>query len=72
MARRHNPVQQWKEATQFCKDYNMFIVEKSGKYHLYRRVEGSDKPTYLGNRGSVAGIRTMAEKCAGSRVSNAH
>lgn len=63
MARQHNPLQQWKEAQQIARDYNMFIVEKDEQYLLYRKYP---KPTFIGKRGSVEGIRVLAEKCAGS------
>ena len=69
MAREHNPLQQWKEARQIASDYNMFIVEKDGEYMLYRKAP---RTVYIGKRGSVEGIRTMVEKCAGSKPGNAH
>lgn len=69
MARQHNPLQQWKEAKQIASDYNMFIVEKGGQYLLYRKTP---RPVLIGKRGSVEGIRSMVEKCAGSNPSNAH
>lgn len=69
MARQHNPLQQWKEAQHIARDYNMFIVEKDGQYLLYRKLAG--RPLYLGKRGSVAGIRTLVEKCAGSKTEKA-
>lgn len=65
MARQHNPLQQWKEAKQIASDYNMFIVEKDEQYLLYRKYP---KPTFIGKRGSVEGIRVLVEKCAGSET----
>lgn len=69
MARQHNPLQQWKEAQQIARDYNMFIVEKGDQYLLYRKQ--SSRPVYLGKRGSIPGIRTLVEKCAGSKTEKA-
>lgn len=67
MARQHNPLQQWKEAKQIASDYNMFIVEKGDAYLLYRKTP---RPVYIGKRGSVEGIRTLVEKCAGSTTAS--
>lgn len=67
MARQHNPLQQWREAQQIAADYNMFIVHKGDKYVLYRKLP--TRPVYLGQRGSVSGIRALVEKCAGSETS---
>lgn len=68
MARQHNPLQQWKEAQQIARDYNMYIVEKGEQYLLYRKLSG--RPVFLGKRGSIPGIRTLVEKCAGSETSS--
>lgn len=69
MARQHNPMQQWKEAQQIALDYNMFIVQKGDKYLLYRKL--ATRPLFLGQRGSVPGIRAFVEKCAGSKPEQA-
>ena len=69
MAIQRTDAQAWKETQQFCKDYNMFISEKGGKYHLYRKMP--NRPVYLGSRGSVEGIRSLVEKCAGSKQEKA-
>lgn len=69
MARQHNPLQQWKEAQQIARDYNMFISQKGDKYLLYRKTPS--RPVYLGQSGSVSGIRTLVEKCSGSTMDKA-
>lgn len=71
MAIQRTNSQAWKEAQQFCSDYNMFIVEKNEQYLLCRKYP---RPTFIGKRGSVEGIRHLVEKAAGSKDTsrNAH
>ena len=60
--RERNPLQVLKEAKQIAFDHAMFVVEKSGKYLLYRK--GQIKNIYLGSRGSVDGLRALVSRCA--------
>ena len=61
--RERNPLQVLKEAKQIAIDYGMFVVEKSGKYLLYRKNPA--RAIYLGSRGSVDGLRAFVVRCAG-------
>lgn len=59
---RHSPLQQLKEAKQIALDHHMFVVERPGKYLLYR--QGKPNNIYLGARVSVENLRTFVERCA--------
>ena len=63
MATARNPLQVLKEAKQIAKDNGCFIQEKAGKYHVYRATQ--PKPTYLGNRGDVAALRSLVCRVTG-------
>lgn len=55
MARRHTPLQQFREAKQIAIDHGLFVVEKTGKYLLYR--QNPERPIYLGFRTTAEGLR---------------
>lgn len=56
------PTQALKEARQIAKDHGMFVVEKPGKFHLYRKSE--PKNIYLGFRSDIGEFRRFVERCA--------
>lgn len=68
---RHSPAQQLKEARQIARDHALLLVEKPiepGKtsYIVYRPLSDGRK-TFLGKRGTPAGIRAYVSKLAGFR-----
>lgn len=62
MSRQHSPQQQFKEAKQIAADHGLYVVEKAGKYLLYRR--NPQKPIYLGARSSAQSLRSFVCKIA--------
>ena len=60
--RNHSPQQQFKEARQIAADHNMFVVDKGGRFLLYRKAPA--RPVYLGMRADVAAFRSFVCKCA--------
>ncbi len=62
MPKQRNPLQVLKEAKQIAVDHAMFVVEKSGKYLLYRKNPA--RAIYLGARGSLNGIHALVMRCA--------
>jgi hypothetical protein len=62
MARTHTPLQQYKEARQIAADYGMFVVDKGGRYVLYRKTPV--RPVWLGSRANAAGLRSLVCRCA--------
>lgn len=62
MARQHTPLQQFREAQQIARDHGLFVIEKSGKYLLYRN--DPKRHIYIGARSSVQGLRSFVCKVA--------
>lgn len=62
MPKQRNPLQVLKEAKQIAVDHAMFVVEKSGKYLLYRKNPA--RAIYLGSRGSPDGLRALVTRLA--------
>lgn len=71
MARRHSPLQQFREACQIARDHGMHVVECKSRspkgprteYVVYRSLpDGRD--TRLGKRSTVAGLRAYVTHCA--------
>ena len=62
MARQHSPQQQFKEAKQIAKDHGLFVVEKAGRFLLYRA--NPQRPIYLGSRSSAQTLRSFVCKVA--------
>lgn len=65
MTRQHSAFQQFKEAQQLAKDHGMFVVDKGGRYLLYRKLPRRN--VYLGFRTTVESFRRFVADCAGSR-----
>lgn len=63
MTKVHTPAQQYKEARQIAADYGMFVVDKGGRFLVYRKT--SVRPVYLGQRSDAAGLRSFVCRCAG-------
>lgn len=59
---QRNPLQVLKEAKQIAQDHAMFVVERSGKFLLYR--VGKPNNIYVGSRASVTGLRSFVARCA--------
>jgi len=62
MTKTHTPLQQYKEAREIAKANGMFVVEKPGRYLLYR--QHSPRNVYLGFRSDVGDFRRFVEACA--------
>lgn len=62
---RHTPQQQFKEAKQIAIDHGCFVVEKGGRYLVYRKTKV--RPVYLGARTSAESLRAFV-----CRVTNFH
>lgn len=59
---QQTPIRAIKEAKQMARDNGMFVVEKSGRFILYRQATPSN--VYLGFRSDVAAFRRFVESCA--------
>lgn len=55
MARQHTPLQQFREAKQIASDHGLLVVEKAGRFLLYRN--SPERQVYLGFRTTAAGLR---------------
>lgn len=60
MATQRNPIQVLKEAKQIARDHGCFVVEKTGKYLVYRRTPTCN--VYVGARGTPDSLRTFVCK----------
>lgn len=65
MATQRNPLQLVKEAKQIAKDHGGMVIEKGGKFLVYRKT--FNHPAYLGSRGTPAALRAFV-----CRVTNFH
>lgn len=70
MTARHTPAQQYKEAREIARANGMFVVEKPGRFLLYR--ESKPRNLYLGFRSSVSEFRRFVESCAYSKKAASH
>ncbi|WP_341743116.1 hypothetical protein [Azonexus hydrophilus] len=70
MTARHTPAQQYKEAREIARANGMFVVEKPGRFLLYRQC--SPRNVYLGYRSDVGEFRRFVESCAGSKKAASH
>lgn len=57
---RHTPQQQFKEAKQIAKDHGCFVIERGGKYQVFRNT--GSKPAYLGARSTPESLRAFVCK----------
>lgn len=55
MASARNPIQVIKEAKQIARDHGCFVVEKPGRFLVYRRTP--TRNVYLGFRSDPAALR---------------
>ena len=60
MARQHSPQQQFKEAKQIANDFGLLVVEKAGRYQVYRRM--ATRNVFVGERGTPDGLRNFVCK----------
>lgn len=68
MARQHTPQQQFREAKQIAMDHGLFVVEKAGRFSVYRRNPlNPQKPTYVGACASAETLRRLVCKAANFR-----
>lgn len=69
MARRHTPLQQYKEACQIARDHGLLVVECKTKertdYVVYRDHPGAERRERVGKRSSVAALRLFVARLAG-------
>ena len=65
MASQRNPIQVLKEAKQIARDHGCFVVEKAGRYLVYRRTPVCN--VYLGSRGTPETLRPFV-----CRLTNFH
>ncbi len=61
--RRHSPLQQFNQACQIAKDNNMFVVDKDGRYFVYRKLP--DRNVCLGQCSSTETLFRKVSRCAG-------
>lgn len=59
---QQTPIRAIKEAKLMAKDFGMFVVEKPGRFLLYR--QGKTRNIFLGFRSDVAEFRRLVERCA--------
>lgn len=55
-----NPIQVLKEAKQIARDHGCFVVEKAGRYLVYRKTPG--RVVYLGFRSTPETLRPFVCK----------
>ena len=67
--RRHSGVQQYKQACQIAKDHNMFVVDKGGRFLVYRKVPGRN--VCLGECASAEALFRKVSRCASSQEARA-
>lgn len=60
MATQRNPIQELKEAKQIARDHGCFVVEKSGRFLVYRSTP--TRNVYLGARGTPTALRAYVCK----------
>ena len=60
--RRHSPQQQYQQAMQIAKDHNMFVVDKDGRYLVFRRLP--DRNVCLGQCSSPEMLFRKVSRCA--------
>ncbi len=60
MATARNPIQLIKEAKQIARDHGCFIVEKTGRFLLYRRTPTCN--VFVGSRSEPAALRAYVCK----------
>lgn len=65
MTARHTPLQQYKEAREIAKANGMFVVEKPGRFLLYRQC--SPRNICIGFRSDIGAFRRFVEACAGKK-----
>jgi len=61
MPTQRNPIQVIKEAKQIAKDHGGFVVEKGGRFLVYRRTHTCN--VYLGSRGKPDALRSFVCNC---------
>lgn len=61
MATTRNPIQVIKEAKQIAKDHGGFVVEKAGKFLVYRKTQTCN--VFLGARGKPDTLRSFVCRC---------
>lgn len=66
---QQTPIRAIKEAKQMAKDFGMFVVEKPGRFLLYR--QSTPHNVYIGFRSNVADFRRFVEACAYSKGNKA-
>lgn len=47
---RHSPLQQFKQAKQIALDHGLLVVEKAGKYQIFRRM--ATRNVFVAERGT--------------------
>lgn len=57
MATQRNPIQVLKEAKQIARDHGCFVVEKPGRFLLYRCTP--TRNVYVGYRSDVSALRAF-------------
>ena len=62
--RRHTPQQQFHQACQIAKDHGMFVVDKGGRFLIYRKLP--DRNVCLGECASAETLFRKVSRCATS------
>lgn len=63
MARRHTPIEQYRQAKLIASDHNLLISERAaGRYMLFRKTQA--KPVYLGQTSGAGGLFRLVSKFA--------
>jgi len=60
MACARNPLQVLKEARQIASDYDLTIIEKAGRFHVYRNTQTG--PAWQGQCGQPQALRALVCK----------
>jgi hypothetical protein len=62
MAQRHTPQQQFHQACQIARDNGMFVVDKGGRFLVYRKA--APRNVCLGECASAATLYRKVSRCA--------
>ncbi len=62
MTRRHSPLQQFQQACQIARDHGMFVIDKGGRYLVYRKLP--DRNVCLGECRSPDTLFRKVSRCA--------
>jgi hypothetical protein len=64
--RRYSGLQQYNESLIMAKEHGLKIIQRPGRFLVYRVIKDAPRDIYIGSRGSVDGLRQLVERASGS------